>query len=78
MIKFILEKYVRKTKNSDFAFDPDMSDAMLRTYVFYKVVELLRGLKFYRPRARGPLLQAQSSVEGFLPIIQLLQGSLQR
>ena len=45
MIKKILENYIRRTKNSEFRFDKNVSSTLIILFVFRKLISLVRGLR---------------------------------
>jgi acetyltransferase-like isoleucine patch superfamily enzyme len=56
MIKALLEKYIRKTKNKNFQFDENLTSSILVTFFLQKFFSLLRSLKFFRFSQRGKLV----------------------
>lgn len=71
MLKAILERVIRSTKNSRFRFDPALSSTMLCSFVWKMLVEWLRGLRllfrFRLPRflflGRGVSFSHMSRIE---------------
>ena len=56
MMKSLLEKYIRKTKNKNFSFDEALTSSFLFSLIVSKVFAFLRGLKFYNFKKRGKFL----------------------
>jgi len=56
MIKGIIEKYIRLSKNKDFSFDSEVTNSALRSLIYTKLLSLLRGMKFFNFRKRGLIL----------------------
>ncbi len=45
MLKKVIENYVRKTKNSSFSFDENISSSLIFSFTFKKIISLARSLK---------------------------------
>ena len=45
MLKKVIENYVKKTKNSTFSFDKNISSSLILSFAFKKSIALLRSLK---------------------------------
>ena len=45
MLKKVIENYVRKTKNSSFSFDKNISSSLIFSFIFKKIISLGRSLK---------------------------------
>lgn len=45
MIKVMLENYIKRTKNSEFQFDKNLSSSLIFSFAFKKLISLLRGLR---------------------------------
>ena len=45
MLKKIIENYVRKTKNSTFSFDENISSSVIFSFTFKKMIALLKSIK---------------------------------
>jgi|TARA_B110000259_G_C13971751_1_gene385022 acetyltransferase-like isoleucine patch superfamily enzyme len=46
MIKYLIESYIRRTKNKDFIFDKTIHSSVIANLFFNKLVALIRGLRF--------------------------------
>ncbi len=46
MIKNLIENYIKKNKNSNFSFDPAISNKLIIHLLFSKSISFLRGLRF--------------------------------
>lgn len=53
MVKSLIEIYIRKTKNSVFKFDENLSNTVLINFTYKKILAFLRGLRFYDFKRRG-------------------------
>lgn len=45
ILKTTVEKYIRHSKNPSFSFDESMSSGLLISFIFLKVISLIRGLR---------------------------------
>lgn len=65
MLRSLLERYLRKTKNTSFSFDENITSSILITFFLQKLFSLLRSLKFFRFSQRGKLVFFGKKVQLF-------------
>lgn len=65
MIKNLLEKYIRKTKNKNFEFDEKITSPILVSFLTIKFFSFVRSLKFYHINNRSKFLFLGRGVQFF-------------
>ena len=65
MLKKIIENYVRKTKNSTFRFDKNISSSLILSFTLKKIMALLRSVKIFSLTKGKKKVFLGSSVEFF-------------
>lgn len=61
----LIERYIRRTKNPDFSFDKALETSVLLSLLTIKMVQFIRGLKFFHMKKRGVLIFLGSGVSVF-------------